>query len=342
VPLLNAAGPKKVIYIDDGNWNAPQKSIVGAADAGFNVIILAFYMHTGPSDFLTAWEGLDSGTKNQTVSTLHSKGASLIVSFGGGADGNPYTLDAYSIGQTVGKYAKAQYLDGVDFDLENFDQGFTVNGHSAQWTIDWCANITKGALNGFGNGAILTHAPQSPYFGPVGATNTWAGPSGGYTAVYNAVKDILTFFNVQFYNQGSGCYESYDSLFMNGGGGSCGLPGSSVIEINKAGVAMDAIVVGKPVHQNDAGDGYVDAATLHSWFQQANSSLGWNAGIMGWEWTDDGTTAAWLNGIYPGSGSSSSSSSSTSSSYFSLLGGSRVLGGGGKDLSEKQVEVFKF
>jgi chitinase len=297
VPLLEAAGPRKVIYIDDGNWDSPQTSIIGAANAGFNVIILAFYMHTGPSDFLTAWEGLSSSTKQSTISTIHSKGAVLLVSFGGGADGNPYTLDAYTTGQTVGKYAKAQYLDGVDFDLENFDQGFTVNGHSAAWTIDWCKNITYGALNGFGQGAVLTHAPQSPYFGPVGATNTWAGSSGGYTGVYNEIKDILTFFNVQFYNQGSSCYVTYSSLFENGAG-SCGLPGSSVMEIFKAGVPLNAIVVGKPVHPDDAGDGYVAPATLNSWFQTANSSFGWNAGIMGWEWTDDGTTAAWLKEIY--------------------------------------------
>jgi len=254
-------------------------------------------MHTGPSDFLTAWQGISSSTKQSTIATLHSKGAVLLVSYGGGADGNPYVEDAYTAGTTVGKYAKAQYLDGVDFDLENFGQGFTADGHSAAWTIDWCVNITRGAASGFGSGAILTHAPQSPYFGPIGATNTWAGPSGGYTAVYNGIKDILTFFNVQFYNQGAKCYESYSSLFVDGSG-ACGLPGSSVGEINKAGVALNAIVVGKPVHTNDAGDGYVAPPTLHTWFQTANTSLGWNAGIMGWEWTDDGSTAAWLNQIY--------------------------------------------
>jgi len=285
--------PYKVIYIDDGNWNSPQTSIINAANAGFNVIILAFYMHTGPSDFLTAWQGLSNSVKSSTIATLHSKGAVLLVSYGGGADGNPYTLDAYSAGQTVGKYAKAQMLDGVDFDLENFDQGFVVNGHSSEWTVHWCQNITLGASNAFGSGAILTHAPQSPYFGPIGATNTWAGSLGGYTSVYAGIKDILTFFNVQFYNQGSNCYISYTSLFQNGGG-TCGLPSTSVSEINKAGIPMDLIVVGKPVHQNDASDGYVAPATLHGWFGTAKSSLGWNAGIMGWEWTDDGTTASWL------------------------------------------------
>jgi len=279
IPLALSAGPRKVIYIDDGNWNSPQTSIIGAANAGFNVIILAFYMHTGPSDFLTAWQGLSSSTKSSTISTLHSKGAVLLVSFGGGADGNPYTLDAYSTGQTVGKYAKAQQLDGVDFDLENFDQGFTVNGHSSAWTINWCVNITLGAQNGFGSNAILTHAPQSPYFGPIGATNTWAGSSGGYTAVYNKLKGVLTFFNLQFYNQGSSCYETYNSLFENGNG-ACGLPGTSVAEINKAGVDMEAIVIGKPVHPNDASDGYIAPATLHSYFQEANSS--WDGIPVSW------------------------------------------------------------
>jgi len=297
--FASAAEPRKVIYIDDGNWNSPQTSIIGASNAGFNVIILAFYMHTGPSDFLEAWQGLDAGTKQATVAKLHSQGSSLLVSFGGGADGNPYTLDAYNTGLTVGKYAKSQYLDGVDFDLENFDQGFTVNGHSANWTIHWCQNITRGAAAGFGAGAILTHAPQSPYFGAIGATNTWAGPSGGYTAVYNGIKDILTFFNLQFYNQGSGCYVTYNSLFQDGNAGSCGLPGTSVAEINKAGIPMSAIVIGKPVHPGDAGDGYVNPSTLNSWFNTAGSQLGWKGGIMGWEWTDDGTTASWLKAIYP-------------------------------------------
>lgn len=290
---------KKVIYIDDGNWNDPASSITGAADAGFNVIILAFYMHTGSSDFLQAWEGLNETEKQSTVETLHGKGASLIVSFGGGADADPYVVDAYSAGYSFGQYAKSQYLDGFDFDLENFDQGFTVDGNSAEWTIEFCINITRGASDGFGPGAIITHAPQSPFFGAIGATNTWAGPSGGYTAVYNGISDILSFFNVQFYNQGNSCYVSYNSLFNDGNAEGCGLPGSSVSEINQAGVPLSAIIVGKPVHSGDAGDGWVDGNTLNQWFSQASQSLGWNGGIMGWEWTDDGTTTSWLQSIYP-------------------------------------------
>jgi len=256
-------------------------------------------MHTGPSDFLQEWQGLSSAVKSSTIATLHSKDAVLLVSYGGGADGNPYVEVAYTAGQTVGKYAKAQMLDGVDFDLENFGQGFTVKGHDSQWAIDWCKNITYGALDGFGSGAILTHAPQSPYFGPVGATNTWAGKLGGYTAVYNEIKSILTFFNLQFYNQGSSCYVTYNSLFVDGNAGGCGLPGTSVMEINKAGVPLSAIVIGKPVLSNDAGDGFVAGGTLHGWFQTANSSFGWNSGIMGWEWHDNGSTTSWLKSIYP-------------------------------------------
>jgi len=291
------SAPYKVIYIDDGNWNSPQTSITNAAEAGFNVIILAFYMHTGPSDFLTAWEGLSTSTKTSTVSTLHSKGAVLLVSFGGGADANPYTLNAYSTGETVGKWAKNQHLDGVDFDLENYDQGFTVNGHSATWTIHWAQNITKGAAAGFGSGGVYSHAPQSPYFGKVGATDTWAGSSGGYTAVYEGISDLITFLSIQYYNQGGDCYTDYTTIFTNGNSNGCGFPGTSIEEIKNEGIPYSKLVVGKPVHSGDAGDGYVSASTLKSYFSQAKSQLGWDGGVMGWEWTDDGTTKTWIQTI---------------------------------------------
>jgi len=67
------------------------------------------------------------------------------------------------------------------------------------------------------------------------------------------------------------------------------------------GIPMNKIVIGKPVHANDIGDvtqGYNTAQEMNSIVNQAKSELGWNAGVMGWQWT--GTEdAAWINTIYP-------------------------------------------
>ena len=61
---------------------------------------------------------------------------------------------------------------------------------------------------------------------------------------------------------------------------------------------MNKIVVGKPVTVSGASNGYVAPQDLHNWFQSA-SSLGWNAGVMGWEWADTSTLNQWIATIYP-------------------------------------------
>lgn len=151
-----------------------------------------------------------------------------------------------------------------------------------------------------GSGAIITHAPQAPYFGPIGATNAWVGASGGYTAVYQQAASYISFFNVQFYNQGASCYIDYNGLFKSSAGCS-GFASTSVNEIANAGVPLSKIVVGKPVTTADASNGWDGGSSLASFFSQAKSELGWNAGVMGWVWNDAPTCTSWIQAIY-GSG----------------------------------------
>jgi chitinase len=64
-------------------------------------------------------------------------------------------------------------------------------------------------------GLLVSHAPQAPYFGPVGgAINTWwPGPTGGYTGVALDGAAYIDFFNIQYYNQGGNCYTTYTGIF---------------------------------------------------------------------------------------------------------------------------------
>lgn len=294
---VNVPSPIKALYIDwkNINWNSPQQTVLDAFNSGWNVIILSFWLSSGnPADMAQAWQGVSAADKQNTINTIHSKGGVVLVSMGGSTD-TPFSKDANSLGQQVAKWAKDNYLDGVDFDLENFDVGFRAGGLSAQQTVDWVVALTNGARNVLGSGGIISHAPQAPYFGPIGASNTWAGVTGGYSGVY-AKAPTINFFNVQFYNQGASCYVDYNGLFLT----SCStFPSTSVNEIAKSGVPLSKIVVGKYITTADASNGYVSPSTLHQFFQQAQSGLGWKTGVMAWVWGDASTCSSWIKQVYP-------------------------------------------
>eukprot|EP00026_Physarum_polycephalum_P007901 Phypoly_transcript_07972.p1 GENE.Phypoly_transcript_07972~~Phypoly_transcript_07972.p1 ORF type:complete len:427 (+),score=78.21 Phypoly_transcript_07972:174-1454(+) len=309
---VTVPSPIKAIYIDwHLNWNAPHQSALDAVNAGYNVIIASFYLSSGtPADFAQAWAALDDTTKINTVNTMHAKGAVLLVSLGGSTD-MPFDKDPTALGQQVGAWAKAQHMDGVDFDLENINAGFTVPGKTDTQLVDWLAALSESAYNAIGSGAIITHAPQGPYFGPVGATDGWVGPSGGYTGLYKKAGNFISFFHVQFYNQGGTCYSDYTSLFRNSGTACPPFPHTSVGEIAAGGVPLSKVVMGKPITQADASNGWVDGTTLASFVARAKSEIGWETGIMGWVWNEKETCGGFASKIFGNSGSHSGVTATT-------------------------------
>jgi hypothetical protein len=62
-----------------------------------------------------------------------------------------------------------------------------VHGNESQ-TIAWLVDATTAARAALGPSAVITHAPQAPYFGRIGSAqpNPWTLTSGGYSAVYAA------------------------------------------------------------------------------------------------------------------------------------------------------------
>eukprot|EP00026_Physarum_polycephalum_P009327 Phypoly_transcript_09446.p1 GENE.Phypoly_transcript_09446~~Phypoly_transcript_09446.p1 ORF type:complete len:414 (+),score=67.20 Phypoly_transcript_09446:81-1322(+) len=307
--------PIKAIYIDwHLNWNAPQQSVLDAVNAGYNVIIISFYLSSGTAaDMAQAWAALDDTTKQNTINTAHSQGAVVTVSLGGSTD-SPWDKDPTTVGKQVAAWVVAQHLDGVDFDLENLAAGFTAGGMSAQQTVNWIATVSQTASQAIGSGAIISHAPQGPYFGPIGATNTWTGSTGGYASVEKQAGSYITFYNVQFYNQGATCYVDFNGLFLESAASCPVFPNTSVAEIYNAGIPLSKIVVGKPVTSADASNGWVSGSDLASFFGQAKSKFGWDTGVMGWVWNDPGTCQSWVQAIYGGGGSNSGVTAATSNS----------------------------
>lgn len=105
------------------SWSRPDTTIRAMADAGYNVIIMAFYLSdSGAVDFASAWTTAIGDTERAAaVAYAHSKGAVVLMSVGGATDGVWHTKDAATLGARVGQYALSMRLDGVDFDLEVSD-----------------------------------------------------------------------------------------------------------------------------------------------------------------------------------------------------------------------------
>jgi hypothetical protein len=78
-------------------------------------------------------------------------------------------------------------------------------------------------------------------------------------------------------------------------------------------IPLEKIIVGKPIqldtpqypdHFYGAGNGYVDPKTLSSFFQKAKTEIGWNTGLMIWEYVPDSDDAKnYLNVILGGQNS---------------------------------------
>jgi len=271
--------------VDSGfSTSDPSTSFKSIVDAGYNYILLAFLVSGTPLDAAAAWGTLSASVQQSTIAYAHSKGARIVVSTGGSTDTpyNSFTGTAY--GSTAATWAKNNHLDGLDFDLENFGSGFTAGSASTSASITWVVQATNTARSVLGSSAIITHAPQPPYFG----VNNGFG--NAYPQIYQQAQTI-NFLLVQYYNNGPA--ETYDEIFVSANGG-------AVEEIFADGVPKNKISIGKPVLSTDGNSAnYISASTIHSIVTQAGTSFQWNTGVFGWQWHDSTTNGNWIKTIYP-------------------------------------------
>lgn len=249
--------------------------------------------------FLQAWAGVDNATRAATISRAHAAGAVVMMTAGGSSE-SPLSGDAASYGRAAATAALGLGLDGVDFDIENLNEGFTFGAMTGDQVVAWLVAASAAARGVLGSGPLLTHAPQAPYF-----AGAWTGPCGGYSAVWKAAAAAgvgISWFNAQYYNQGADCYVTYESLFLNAtggaGGGGCAFPGTAVAQVVAGGVPGSAIVVGKPLLTADAGSGWVSGSDLGAWAARAGGDMGWATGVFCWSW-EVAAGPAWVKAVYP-------------------------------------------
>lgn len=160
---ITAPSPVKAVYVNARgvDWENPDVVVRTMADAGVSMIILAFYLSDlGAVDLPGVWEKMTPARQIAAVAYAHARGAVVLVSAGGSTDLPYLVMNGSTLGHNVATWAVANNLDGVDFDLENFGQGFAYEPLTEAQTIQWVVDASIAARNVLCAQRFITHAPQ--------------------------------------------------------------------------------------------------------------------------------------------------------------------------------------
>ncbi|KAH9924654.1 chitinase [Epithele typhae] len=280
---ITVPSPAFVIYSD---LFTPDPNVLGDPSkyAGYNVINLSFLtVSKGPFDQVLRWQQLPADTKATVKAQYAAAGIQIMASAFGQTDA-PTTagLDPAAIAAQFGQFVLDNGLDGIDVDYEDLDAINKGDGAGEAWVAAFTralrATLPQGQF-------VLSHAPIAPWLAPNAAF-----AAGAYVQVNKEVGDLIDFYNIQFYNQGTN-YQDCDSLLN---AAQAPFTGSSLFEIASNGFALDKLVIGKPATAADVGpppSGLMDPATLGTCVDQA-ATKGWKGGVMVFQ--DPHADSAWI------------------------------------------------
>ncbi|OBZ73901.1 Endochitinase 4 [Grifola frondosa] len=278
-----STSPHFVVYSDkfvSGLIGPPPVSEI----EGFNVFALSFLLTSGPADKAEEWTQLNVSQRSTVKAEYAAAGISLIVSAFGATDAPTSDgADPVDTANTMAAWIKEFDLDGIDVDYEDFDAMDASDGSAESWLASFTQQLRTQLPQGQ---FILTHAPVAPWF-----SKNELFSAGAYLKVEQTVGDLIDWYNVQFYNQGTSEYTTCDGLLNNSTGD---WPNSALFQIAAAGVPLDKLVIGKPGISGDASNGFISPATLAGCVEQAKSR-GWDAGVMVWEFPD--AAASWIKTV---------------------------------------------
>jgi chitinase len=148
--------------------------------------------------------GLDTAQFKSDIAFLKNKGKKVMISLGGG--GQHFTLaDPKRVPNYVSSVEKivAEYgFDGIDIDFESpslsIDAGDTDFRHPTTPSIVNLIDALRQLHKHFGKDFMISLVPEGTQI-PAGYPS-YGGQFGSYLAITYAIKDILTFIDVQDYN----------------------------------------------------------------------------------------------------------------------------------------------
>ncbi|TRM65612.1 glycoside hydrolase family 18 protein [Schizophyllum amplum] len=274
--------PHFVVYGDTTSTTSTGPPPV-ADIAGFNVYAMSFLILAGAWDKAYEWTTLTADERAAVKAQYAAAGIKLIVAVFGATDVPTTTgADPIATANTMAAWVKEYDLDGIDVDYEDFGAFDKGDGSGEAWLVSFTTQLrTQLPVGDY----ILTHAPVAPWFSP----SKWGG--GGYLAVNEQVGDLIDWYNIQFYNQGTTEYTTCDSLLKTS---SSTWPGSALFEIIASGVSPEKLVIGKPATSGDANNGYIAPATLAQCLETAKAA-GWTAGAMSWQYPN--AASEWITTV---------------------------------------------
>ncbi|KAJ7043634.1 glycoside hydrolase family 18 protein [Mycena alexandri] len=276
------AAPHWAIYGDKfvpGLTGPPDVSTI----KGFNVFLLSFLLVEGAWDKAEEWVELTAAQRATIKAEYAAAGIKLMVS-AFGSDDQPTTggSNPVTLATTLANWVIEFGLDGIDVDYEDFSAFNGGTGSAEAWLISFTTQLRT--LLPVGQ-YIITHAPVAPWFSPL----IWGG--GGYLKVHQSVGNLIDWYNIQFYNQGTSEYTTCAGLLTTS---SSTWPKTALFQIAASGVPLSKLVIGKPAGTGDGNSGFMDASTLATCVAQAKAQ-GWNGGAMVWEYPD--AAAAWIQTV---------------------------------------------
>jgi chitinase len=174
----------------------------------WDVIILAFATpdRTAPEGTLrfSTPAGLDAETFKTDIAYLRGQGKKVMISLGGGGQYFTLTDPAHiqnfvsSVSRIVSEYG----FDGIDIDFEtpalSLDPGDTNFRHPTTPSIVNLISALRQLHDHFGSGFMISLVPEGTQI-PAGYPS-YGGQFGSYLPIAYAIRDILSFIDVQDYN----------------------------------------------------------------------------------------------------------------------------------------------
>ena len=315
-------------------WNGDSTNLQTLASSSYDVVIVDFVTPDQNCDL--SWGGTtpngglpsDIGTSIQTLHLVNPYKI-VLVSFGGADNVDPNTGEDYtSEGYQACSYnmsylvnqlqtiANTNGFDGVDIDFEDTNAFLNSSdpNHADYDGVAFLVQLTVYLYDNMvtANGInIITHAPQSPYWFPVGDPEAegfnWGYPGGPYQWIekntyayepYPYGAAMISWYNNQFYD--NQVDDQDDATKVNAYKNISGVTGTARLLM---GVALDNSIEGSIMSPQDMVQNVIQP--LQNFSTSNGSSFG---GVMAWDYDDDlnnwggawGSTAGQALGIAPG------------------------------------------
>ena len=208
VPLSGAPNGHKLIGYWAGYGAAGSTIPLREVSPQWDIIIVAFSTPDknapeGTMQFHTP-AGLDTEQFKADIAYLKSKGKKVMISLGGG--GQHFTLaDPKRVPNFVASVTRicTEYgFDGIDIDFESpslsIAPGDTDFKHPTTPSIVNLIAALREVRGHFGPGFMISLVPEGTQI-PAGYPS-YGGQFGSYLAITHAIRDMLTFMDVQSYN----------------------------------------------------------------------------------------------------------------------------------------------